>query len=147
SGLTIEQTEAALAATTSSAISIVEGAPGVGKSALLAPVVEGYINAGCHVIATASAWRIANMLRDDLGIEARATASWISRLKAGEKVLDDRTVLIADEAGLLSSRDMHALLGAVTEAGAKIVLVGDRRQLQAIGAGGGLDLASRAVEA
>src|SRR5437588_8639154 len=35
-------------------------APGVGKSALLAPVVEGYINAGCHVIATASAWRIAN---------------------------------------------------------------------------------------
>src|SRR5260363_308843 len=75
------------------------------------------------------------------------SSSWISRLKAGEKVLDDRTVLIADEAGLLSSRDMHALLGAVTEAGAKIVLVGDRRQLQAIGAGGGLDLASRAVEA
>ncbi|MEY9123299.1 AAA family ATPase [Bradyrhizobium yuanmingense] len=147
SGLTIEQTEAALAATTSSAISIVEGAPGVGKSALLAPVVEGYTNAGCRVIATASAWRIVNLLRDDLGIEARATASWISRLKAGEKVLDERTVLIADEAGLLSSRDMHALLGAVSKAGAKIVLVGDRRQLQAIGAGGGLDLASRAVEA
>ncbi|MEY9697946.1 MobF family relaxase [Bradyrhizobium diazoefficiens] len=147
SGLTAEQTEAALAATTSAAVAIVEGAPGVGKSALLKPVVQGYASAGCRVIATASAWRIANMLRDDLGIEARATASWISRLEAGEKVLDDRTILIADEAGLLSSRDMHALLGAVTKAGAKIVLVGDRRQLQAIGAGGGLDLASRAVEA
>ena len=147
SGLTAEQTEAALAATNSSAVAIIEGAPGVGKSALLAPVVKGYTRTGCRVIATASAWRIANMLRDDLGIEARATASWIARLKAGEMVLDERTVLIADEAGLLFSRDMHALLGAVTKAGAKIILVGDRQQLQAIGAGPGLDLVARAVEA
>ena len=147
SGLTAEQTDAALAATTSSAVAIVEGAPGVGKSTLLAPVVGGYAAAGCRVIATASAWRIANMLRDDLGIEARATASWIARLRAGEKILDSRTVLIVDEAGLLSSRDMGALLDAVTNAGAKIILVGDRRQLQAIGAGPGLDLVARAVEA
>lgn len=147
SGLTAEQTNAVLAATTSSAIALVEGAPGVGKSTLLAPVVEVYARAGRRVIATASAWRIANTLRDDLGIEARATASWIARLKAGEKVLDSRTVLIADEAGLLSSRDMHALLGAVKSAGAKIILVGDRGQLQAIGAGPGLDLVARAVEA
>lgn len=146
-GLMAEQTDAALAATTSSAVAIVEGAPGVGKSTLLAPVVEGYAKAGCRVIGAASAWRIANMLRDDLGIEARATASWIARLKAGEKVLDKQTVLIVDEAGLLSSRDMHALLGAVTVAGAKIILVGDRQQLQAIGAGPGLDLVARAVEA
>ncbi len=146
-GLMAEQTDAALAATTSSAVAIVEGAPGVGKSTLLAPVVEGYAKAGCRVIGAASAWRIANMLRDDLGIEARATASWIARLKAGEKVLDKQTVLIVDEAGLLSSRDMHALLSAVTKAGAKIILVGDRRQLQAIGAGPGLDLVARAVEA
>ena len=146
-GLMAEQTDAALAATTSSAVAIVEGAPGVGKSTLLAPVVEGYAKAGCRVIGAASAWRIANMLRDDLGIEARATASWIARLKAGEKVIDKQTVLIVDEAGLLSSRDMHALLGAVTVAGAKIILVGDRQQLQAIGAGPGLDLVARAVEA
>ncbi|WP_061026761.1 MobF family relaxase [Bradyrhizobium sp. CCH5-F6] len=146
SGLTPEQTDAALAATTSSAVAIVEGAPGVGKSTLLAPVVEGYAKVGCRVIATASAWRIANLLGDDLGIEARATASWIARLKAGEKVLDHRTVMIADEAGLLSSRDMHALLSAVSKAGAKMILVGDRRQLQPIG-GPGLDLVARAVDA
>ena len=91
-GLTAEQSEAALAATTSSAVVIVEGAPGVGKSTLLAPVVQGYLKAGCRVIGAASAWRIANMLRDELGIEARATASWITRFKAGEKVLDKQTV-------------------------------------------------------
>jgi len=42
---------------------------------------------------------------------------------------------------------MHALLGAVTKARAKIILVGDRQQLQAISAGPGLDLVARAVEA
>ncbi len=146
-GLTAEQTDAALAAVTNSAVAIVEGAPGVGKSTLLAPVVAEYKEAGCRVIAAASAWRIANMLRDDLAVEARATASWIARLQGGENVLDNRTVLIVDEAGLLSSREMHALLGAVSGAGAKIVLVGDRQQLQAIGAGPGLDLVTRAVEA
>lgn len=145
-GLSTEQTEAALAATSISAISLVEGAPGSGKTTTLNPVVESYLNSGCKVIGTATAWRIANMLRDDLGIEARATASWIERLKSGEEILDNRTVLIADEAGLLSSRQMHVLLSAVAKAGAKLILVGDRRQLQAIG-GPGLSLVSRAVEA
>lgn len=145
--LTSEQADVVFAATTGSAIAIVEGAPGVGKTTLLAPVVEAYSQAGCQVIGTATAWRIANTLRDDLGIEARATASWIERLRSGDKVLDKRTVLIADEAGLLSSREMHALLGAVVDAGAKVILVGDRKQLQAIGAGPGFDLVARAVDA
>ncbi|MCR6734063.1 MAG: relaxase domain-containing protein [Afipia sp.] len=146
-GLTAEQTDAVLAATTPSAIAVIEGAPGSGKTTILAPVVDAYSKAGCRVVGTATAWRIANVLRDDLGIEARATASWIERLKAGEKILDNQSVLIADEAGLLSSREMHVLLGAVADAKAKLILVGDRRQLQAIGAGPGLDLVSRAVEA
>lgn len=146
-GLTSEQTEAAFAAASASAISMIEGAPGVGKTTLLSSVVEAYSWAGYRIVGTATAWRIANMLREELGIESRATASWIERLKSGEKVLDHRTVLIADEAGLLSSREMHVLLKAVAESGAKIILVGDRQQLQAVNAGPGLDLVTRAVEA
>ena len=144
--LSPEQTEAVLAAGSGNALAVVEGAPGVGKTTTLRPIVDAYRAAGCRVIATATAWRIAKLLADDLGIESRATASWLAMHKAGQTILDSRTVLIADEAGLLSARETHMLLGAVRQAGAKLILVGDRQQLQAIGAGPGLDLVARALE-
>lgn len=142
-----EQIEAVRAATEGTAVAVIEGAPGTGKTTTLAPVVELYRAQGCTVLGSATAWRVATMLGQDLGIESRATASWIARIETGQRVMDKNTVLIVDEAGLLSSRDMHALLSAVTTAEAKLVLVGDRRQLQPIGAGPGLDLVSRAVQA
>jgi ATP-dependent exoDNAse (exonuclease V) alpha subunit len=55
--------------------------------------------------------------------------------------------MVVDEAGLLSSRETHALLSEVERAQAKVILVGDRRQLQAISAGPSLDLVVRSVEA
>jgi conjugative relaxase-like TrwC/TraI family protein len=146
-GLSAEQIAAVVAAANANALAIIEGAPGSGKTTILGPLVDSYREKGYRVLGTATAWRVATMLRDDLSIEARATASWIAKLRAGEAILDKRTVLIADEAGLLSAREMHTLLDAVAKAGAKLVLVGDRKQLQAIGAGPGLALVARAVEA
>jgi ATP-dependent exoDNAse (exonuclease V) alpha subunit len=90
---------------------------------------------------------VATALKKDLGIDSRATASWIASIKLGQEVFDERSILICDEAGLLSSREMHVLLDAVARSHAKLLLVGDRRQLQAIGAGPGLDLVIRAVDA
>jgi len=52
-------------------------------------------------------------------------------------VLDARTVLVVDEAGMLGSRKLARLLDHAERAGAKVVLVGDDRQLAAIEAGGG----------
>lgn len=144
--LNIQQTVAAVMATTASRIAIIEGAPGSGKTTTLTPIVAAYRKAGCRVLGGASAWRIANMLRDDLQIESRAVASWLKQACQGTTPFDRNTLLIVDEAGLLSSRDMHSLLGAVERSGAKLLLVGDRNQLQAIGAGPGLSLVARAVE-
>ncbi len=45
-------------------------------------------------------------------------------------------MLILDEAGMVGSADMAALLSEVTRAGAKLVLIGDPEQLQPIAAGG-----------
>ena len=146
-GLSAEQTFAAEAATGPNAIVVIEGAPGSGKTTTLAPIVDAWQASGHRVIGTATAWRVARALRQDLNIEARATASWVDRLRKGERFLDDKSVLIVDEAGLLSSREMHVLLTEVERAQAGVILVGDRRQLQAIGAGPGLDLVVRSVEA
>ncbi|WP_332119576.1 MobF family relaxase [Azorhizobium caulinodans] len=145
-GLSTEQTQAALRATSDSCLAIIEGAPGTGKTTLLKPIVEAWRAAGVRVIGSATAWRVANALRDDLAIEARSSASWIAGAEAGRPFLDSRTVLIVDEAGLLSSREMHRLLKAADRSDAKILLVGDRGQLQPIGAGSGLALAARAAE-
>jgi len=55
----------------------------------------------------------------------------------GERVLDSRTVLVVDEAGMLGSRKLARLLDYAAETRCKIVLVGDDKQLASIEAGGG----------
>jgi hypothetical protein len=58
-------------------------------------------------------------------------------LDRGEEQLNARTVLVVDEAGMLGSRKLTRLLEHANQAQAKVVLVGDDRQLAAIDAGGG----------
>jgi len=59
------------------------------------------------------------------------------RRAADEPLLDARTVLVVDEAGMVGSRKLARLLDHAHQAGAKVILVGDDRQLAAIEAGGG----------
>jgi conjugative relaxase-like TrwC/TraI family protein len=61
----------------------------------------------------------------------------ITQAGQDERVLDERTVLVVDEAGMLGSRKLARLLDHAHDAGAKVVLVGDDKQLAAIEAGGG----------
>ena len=54
----------------------------------------------------------------------------------GDKVsLDAKTVLVIDEAGMVGTRQMKDILERAEAAGAKVVLVGDAKQLQPIEAG------------
>ncbi|NUB12932.1 relaxase domain-containing protein, partial [Azospirillum brasilense] len=56
-------------------VALVEGAPGVGKSTLLRPVVQGYRWAGAQaILATAVAWRQARDLGDGVGADAALAA-------------------------------------------------------------------------
>lgn len=50
--------------------------------------------------------------------------------------LPPKTVLVVDEAGMVGTRQMERLTEEALKAGARLVLVGDERQLQAIEAGG-----------
>jgi len=50
--------------------------------------------------------------------------------------LDAKTVLVIDEAGMLGTKQMGTLLAKARETGAKVVLVGEQRQIQAVEVGG-----------
>jgi ATP-dependent exoDNAse (exonuclease V) alpha subunit len=47
-------------------------------------------------------------------------------------------VIVMDEAGMVGTRDMKSVLEAAQAVGAKVVLMGDRKQLQSVAAGGAL---------
>lgn len=141
-GLSAEQTHAAHMATTSAAIAVIEGAAGSGKTTTLSVIIAANSSdntggAPRRVIGTSQSWKVAKELQA-LGIEAMATDAWLARTK--EPFLDANTVLVVDEAGLLSSRQILAITKKAAEARAKIILVGDREQLQALGAGPGLSI-------
>ena len=57
-------------------------------------------------------------------------------LKNGRTKWDNRTVVMVDEAAMLDTKIMAELTGAARDAGAKLILVGDDRQLASIDRGG-----------
>ena len=74
-------------------------------------------------------------LEKEAGIPSRTLASWQLQWERGRLHLDNKTVFVMDEAGMVSSRQMADFVSAVAHAGAKLVLVGDADQLQPIEAG------------
>ena len=83
---------------------------------------------------------MTNQLGYDLSIQSQATDAWLTQDKTGKPFLNEKSVLIVDEAGQLSFRQKLKVLSAAENVGAKVILTGDQRQLQAIGAGPGLQL-------
>ncbi len=77
----------------------------------------------------------AEGLEAGAGIASRTLASLEFAWKDGRDQLTARDVLVVDEAGMIGSRQMERVLSAAQAAGAKVVLVGDPEQLQAIEAG------------
>src|SRR3989338_6799256 len=77
----------------------------------------------------------AENLEGGSGIPSRALASLEHQWAKDRELPGARDVLVIDEAGMIGSRQMERLLSAAEKAGAKVVLVGDPEQLQAIEAG------------
>lgn len=131
----------------SNRLAVVEGAAGSGKTLTLSAIAQAYQRAGYKVIGSAVAWRAAQQLGEECGFESRALDSWLAKHRDGQEVFTRKTVLIVDEAGLLSTRQTHTVLGAALAGGSKVILTGDQRQLQAIGAGSGLAIVAEQVGA
>jgi Ti-type conjugative transfer relaxase TraA len=116
-------------------ISAVVGRAGAGKTTMMKAAREAWERAGYRVVGGALAGKAAEGLEKEAGIESRTLASWELRWNRGRDFLDDKTIFVMDEAGMVASRQMAGFIDAVVMAGAKIVLVGDPGQLQPIEAG------------
>lgn len=116
-------------------LGVVVGYAGTGKSALLGVAREAWEDAGYRVQGLALSGIAAENLEGGSGIASRTIASLEHQWAQGRELLDARDVLVIDEAGMIGSRQMERLLSAAEKAGAKVVLVGDPEQLQAIEAG------------
>jgi conjugative relaxase-like TrwC/TraI family protein len=120
-------------------VAVVEGRAGTGKTFALGVARHAWQTGGYRVLGCAPTG-IATMSLEAEGFEETATCDRLlgelDRYGARE-VLGDRSVLVVDEAGMVGSRKLARLLDHARSAKAKVVLVGDDRQLAAIDAGGG----------
>ncbi len=108
------------------------GLPGTGKTTVMAIVTDAYTAAGATVVGTSTAAIAVEGLVAEAGLPAR-TVAWHLRQPA---LVQAAQVLIVDEASMVDTRQMVALLSIAQGAGTKVVAVGDDRQLGAVGVGG-----------
>ncbi|WP_448643002.1 MobF family relaxase [Geodermatophilus sp. URMC 63] len=153
---------------------VIEGAAGAGKTTLLT-AARDLLEAQSHRLTVVTpTLKAAKVAAAELGT-ATGSAAWLAyhhgwrwdddgawtRLAVGDA--DPRTgkvhagsreaerlragdLLLVDEAGMLDQDTACALLTIADESGARVALLGDRHQLAAVGRGGVLDLAVRAVD-
>lgn len=120
------------------AVTLVEGVAGSGKTTALDTATTALRAGGYRVIGTSTSGQAARTLGDEAHIDARTFAALLWRLDHGHVRLDDRTVVIVDEAGMADDSDLARLALAVNRSGGSLVLVGDDRQLSAVGPGGAM---------
>lgn len=143
------------------AVKVIRGFAGTGKTDMLAAAKEALERGGYRVIGTALAGVAARTLQEKTGIQSGTVrqrelqlypslqhtlkhhARQLVRAALGKKtyklsplVLDAKTVLVIDEAGMIGTRDFALLARAVVEQGGSLIAVGDEKQLSSIERGG-----------
>ncbi len=118
------------------AVSVVVAGPGTGKTFCLDAIRDTFQRSGYTTIGCALSASAAHELEQGSGIESMTIARLRGQLDTGERKLRARSVLVVDEAGMVGTRALAPLLDHAATAGAKVILVGDPKQLPEIEAGG-----------
>src|ERR1700758_663918 len=89
-------------------------------------------------------WKASGELKRAGGDPTMALAALIHRYKTGKLRIDSNTVIVADEVSLIGIKQQSQLLDIAVETGARVVEMGDTRQIGAVETPA-LDLVARAV--
>ena len=112
------------------------GAAGTGKTATLQELHRGLAEAGRDIVAVAPTRSAVHELQH-VGLSRATTIQRLLVDPQEQANLRDR-VLIVDEAGMVSARQMTALLELAERQAARVLFSGDTRQLQSVEAGDAL---------
>lgn len=161
--LTVEQARAvrSLTYTRGGSIRLLSGVAGAGKTTTLAVAREAFERAGFRVHGVTLSGKARKELEKGSGIESDTLAMLETKMHPSKNQLkhharqlvraargrrtfrnkpsfhiDKKTVLVVDEAGMLSTPQLARLVKAVEDGGGILILVGDSAQLQPIDVGG-----------
>jgi ATP-dependent exoDNAse (exonuclease V) alpha subunit len=115
------------------AVDVIVGVAGSGKTTALNGAARALETGGYQVLGTATSGQAARTLGHHAAIPSGTVRSLLWRLDHGQVTLDQRSVLVLDEASLTADVDLARLLLAVNRARGRLVIVGDPRQLAPVG--------------
>jgi conjugative relaxase-like TrwC/TraI family protein len=137
-----EQRTALRALTGPERLAVLVGPAGTGKGVVIDAAARAEQQVGREVLGVAVAGATAERLgRDSPAIAGKTLTidALVARSERGSLQLTSDTTVVLDEAGMVDHQRMDALTGTVERAGAKLIAVGDGRQLPSIGPGGMFD--------
>ncbi|WP_372376790.1 MobF family relaxase (plasmid) [Xanthomonas axonopodis pv. cajani] len=114
----------------------IQGDAGTGKTYTVNQAVAlikqaSAVSEGYRTVALAPYGNQVKALKNE-GLEAHTLASF---LRTKDKPIDGKTIIVLDESGVVGARQMEQVMRIVEKAGARMVLLGDTKQTEAIEAG------------
>jgi len=121
-------------------ISQLVGPAGAGKTRALRAAVDAWHSSGGEVIGLTVSQAAANVLATETGVRTVNTAKWLHETAAGRWRLPDGALVLVDEASMVATGQLVAIVDQARRTNSKVVLVGDPAQLAAVHVGGAFDL-------
>lgn len=150
SGLRLDQAAAAfLAVTSDRRAEILVGPAGSGKTRTAAEVARLWREAGMGAVYGLTTSQAARNVLRDAGVRlADNTAVFLGHLAGrrearGARPLQPGTLLLLDEASMMSLADLASIMRLATERGCRVLITGDHEQLAAVEGGGGMTMLAR----
>ncbi len=146
--LTAEQAMAVRATVSAGhGVTVIQALAGTGKTYTAGVLREVYESAGFKVLGVAPTGRAARELTEQAGVTSRTLERLLIDLEQLGEELPQDCVLILDEAEMAATRSSARVLEAAEQAGAKVIAIGDPRQLGSVQAGGWLGAVGRELGA